>query len=185
MTDERTATSGAKEENQKGQNEEVRMTAEEFEKRLMSETDKRVGQALKTNQQKLEQEYKQKIESERAEAEKLAKLSAEEREKELFQRSKAELDEKEKLLRNRELKLAAIDILTEENLPVSFADQLLGDSVEDTHDRIKKFKMAWRKAVDNEVKERLKGMTPNDGGKPTKKADMNEIMRTKFQRRGI
>lgn len=178
-----TATAGAEEEekNQQGQNEEtvekIEMSKEDFEKTIQSETDKRVEQALKTQRSKMEQDLKKKIERERADAERLAKLSSEEREKEQFKRNQEELERKEQELKQREMKLAAIDILAEEKLPVAFADQLIGDSVDDTYDRISKFKKAWHDAVESEVKERLKGHIPDTGEKKPPPLDMNAYLR--------
>ena len=173
---------GNPEEQEKNTNdskaEELRLSKEEYEKQIQAESDKRVSQALKTAKSKWESEYKEKIQKERADAERLAKLSAEERERELLERSKSELSEKEKTLRKRELKLAAIDILNEEKLPVSFADQLLGEDADETHDRIKKFKKAWSDAIEEEVNKRLKGVIPKGGSdSKNRPADMNSIIR--------
>ncbi len=184
MTEEtKTATAGAEEKNQQGQVEEkkepevMQMTKDDYEKNLQSEADKRVQEALKTHRSKWEKEYKTKIEEERKDAERLAQLSAEEREKALMERQKNELSQKEKLLRSREMKLTAIDVLSDEGLPVSFADQLLGEDADDTYKRIQAFKQAWHDAIDKAVDERLKDYTPRKGGEEEKKADMNEIIR--------
>jgi len=200
--DMKTATTGASEDvkNQSGQTEETKgkegketegktseevftLTKEELEKQKQSEADRRVREAEKTFEKKYEKELREKIQQEREDAERLAKLTQTEREKELFERNKLLLDEKEKTLRQREMKLAAIDVLTEEELPVSFADQLLGESVDDTHDRIQKFKRAWHDAIDAEVNKRLKGRIPESGGSKTDKTDMNQIIRQGFRRK--
>ena len=158
--------------------EMVNMTKEEYEKALLAEADKRVDSALKTREKEWERQYREKLEKEKKEAERLARLSAEEREKELLSKKDEELTVKERELKKRELKLTAIDILSEEKLPVSFADQLLGDDADETHDRIKKFKKAWHEAIDEEVNKRLKGVVPREGAsKKEDKADMNQIIR--------
>lgn len=172
---------GSKEEEEKA--EQLTMTKAEYEKQLQAEADKRVAQAEKTFKNKYEKELKEKIEKERQDAERLAKLSSEERERELFERNKGLLEEKERVLRNREMKLAAIDVLSDEGLPVSFADQLLGESVDETHDRIQKFKKAWHDAVEDEVSKRLKDRVPESGGTKPKATDMNKIIREGFRRR--
>jgi len=178
------ATVGADDEqNQAGHTEEtqeeekIEMTQSELEQKLQAETDKRVNEALETHRSKWEKEVKQKIAKERADAERLAKLSAEEREKEEVKRNREELTQKEKDLQQREMKLAAIDILAEENLPVTFADQLIGEDVDDTYDRIKKFKKAWHDAVEAQVKEQLKGQIPSTGEQQPPKVDMNQRIR--------
>jgi hypothetical protein len=137
---------------------------EEVQKRVQSETDKRVTQALKTAQEKWEAEFKSKIEQERKEAERLAKLSGEEKEKELLEKAKKEIEERERALRLKELKLDAIDILTDKKLPVKFADMLLKDNAETTMENIKVFEKEWKEAIESAVNERLKGTTPKVGG---------------------
>jgi len=204
MAEETKATAGASEDmkNQLGQEGKVEdtkvggqtsegkpedvltLSKAEYEKQLQAEADKRVRQAEKTFEQKYEKELREKIQREREDAERLAKLTSDEREKELYERNKALLDEKERTLRQREMKLAAIDVLNEEDLPVSFADQLLGESVDDTHDRIKKFKKAWHEAIDKEVNARLKDRMPEGGGtKASGELDMNKIIRQGFRKR--
>lgn len=181
-----TDTAGAevKDQNQQGQEkkdvkaDEELIPKSEHEKLLMTETDKRVQEALKTHRSKWEKEYRTKIEEERKDAERLAKLSAEERTKELVERQEKELTVKEQELIKRELKLTAIDVLSEEKLPVAFADQLLGKDADETYERIKKFKAAWHEAVEEEVNKRLKGKIPRDGEKDTKPVDMNKIIRS-------
>ena len=193
MVDEQTATVGPDEnQNQVGQEPEdrqdkqepevLKMTKEEYDKTLKSETDRRVEEAVKTHRAKWEKEYKKKVEEERRDAERLAQLSAEEREKEMLGRQKEELTSKEKLLRQRELKLTAIDILSDEKLPVSFADQLLGEDADETYGRIQKFKQAWHDAVEEEVNKRLKGKIPREGSTEKKPPDMNTILRSMARR---
>jgi len=203
MTEETKATAGASEDvkNQPGQgsktegtkpegkteqsseDEILTLSKAEYQKQLQAESDKRVRQAEKTFEKKYEDQLREKIEKEREDAERLARLTSDEREKELFERNKTLLEEKEKKLRQREMKLAAIDVLNDEGLPVTFADQLLGESVDDTHDRIQKFKKAWHEAIDTEVNKRLKGRIPEDGGQKTGETNMNEIIRQGFRKR--
>lgn len=206
MAETNTATAGASEDvkNQQGQEAEsneknvkeatkkteqpkqITITEEELEKmkteHAQAEADRRVAQAEKTFEKRFEKELREKIEEERQDAERLAKLTAEEREKELFERNRSLLEDKEKTLRQREMKLAAIDVLNEEGLPVTFADQLLGESVDDTHDRIQKFKKAWHEAIDSEVSKRLKSKIPEGGGTKGDVLDMNKIIRRGFKR---
>ena len=171
----------AKSEGQKTKaaDDQVVLSQSEYEKKLQAETDRRTEQALKTHREKWEKEYNARIEKERKDAERLAQLSHEEREKELRERKDSELTKKERLLMQRELKLTAIDVLAERNLPVNFADQLIGESAEDTHDRIKKFESEWHKAIEKEVNARLKSVVPKDGDSTENKPpDMNQILRS-------
>ena len=147
-------------------------TQEELDKLLQSETDRRVTEALKTSRAKWEKEYKEKLEKEKKEAERLSKLSADEREKELLKQKEEELAEKEKAIRLKELHLDTIEILSEENLPVGFAEFLIKDDAETTNDNIKEFKKEWQKALSNAVDERIKGKSPK---LPETKLENNQI----------
>ena len=147
-------------------------TQEELDKLLQSETDRRVTEALKTSRAKWEKEYKEKLEKEKKEAERLSKLSADEREKELLKQKEQELAEKEQAIRMKELHLYTIEILSEENLPVGFAEFLIGEDAETTNDNIKKFKEEWQKALSNAVDERIKGKSPK---LPETKLKSNQI----------
>ncbi len=157
--------------------EQLVISEEELQRRLQVEGDKRVREAMETHKPKWEAEAREREKKARADAERLAKLSAEEREKEQVRLNREELTQKEKDLHQREMKLAAIDILAEEKLPVTFADQLIGSDVDDTYDRITKFKKAWHEAVEVEVKERLKGIVPDTGDKSPPPLDMNAYIR--------
>ncbi len=174
---------------QAGNNSEhLTMTQAEYEKKLQAESDRRVEQALKTSKQKWEQEYKERIEKERADVERLAKLSAEEREKELFERNKQELTAKERVIKHREMKLQVVDELAKEQLPYNsdIVDMMIDpDSVENTFARIKWFKSWHREQIEAEVNNRLKSQTPKEGSKTTQKSgevDMNSIIRGAFKK---
>jgi hypothetical protein len=148
---------------------------DEYEKNLQAEADRRVNQAKR----KWEKEYQEKIKFERKEAERLARLSDEERQKENEKKYKEELSIREKELFKKEMKLEAINILAERKLPVTFSDILIGDTAEDTHEKIKAFDEAFRNEVAQEVEKRLKGSTPRTGGGSTenKAFDMNAYIR--------
>jgi flagellar biosynthesis GTPase FlhF len=140
----------------KDKKNELPKTAEELQKLLQSETDKRVTQALKTAQEKWEKELKEKLESEKAEAEKLAKMSAAEREKALLDKQKKELEDKEKLIAQKELKLATIDILKEKQLPIEFADYVMAADADTIKKNIDTFAAAWQKALEEAVEAKFK-----------------------------
>lgn len=152
--------------NNEAENEETKeteekvYTQEELDKLLQSETDRRVTEALKTSRAKWEKEYKEKLEKEKKEAERLSKLSAEERERELLKQKEQELAEKEQAIRMKELHLDTIEILSEENLPVGFAEFLIKNDAETTNENIKKFKKEWQEALSKAVDERIKGKSP-------------------------
>ena len=51
-------------------------------------------------------------------------------------------------------------VLASNNLPIEFADFLIGDSDEATTQRVDLFKNAFNEALEKAVNERLKGRTP-------------------------
>lgn len=164
--------------------EQIVLTTEELEKKLQSEADKRVTEALKTAQTKWQQDYDKKLESERREAEKLAKLSEEERSRVLDEKRTRELEERERTIYKKELELAAVKILDGKKLPVQFARMFLGESAEDTHTNIENFEKSWHAEIEARVNERLKGFTPpaTQGG-DKKGLTMNDIIRGQVRRR--
>ena len=101
-----------------------------------------------------------------SEGKRLAQLSAEERAKEEAEKAKADLTAREKALLAKELKLDTQTRLTDENIPLEFADFLIGTDGESTNENIKTFKAAFDQAVSNAVEQRLKGsvVVPKSGG---------------------
>ena len=159
------------------ENQEVLLTQEEFDKKLQSETDKRVQEALKTAQAKWEKDVEGKLEQARTEAERLAKLSADEKKAEEDKLRAKELADKDRELTKRELQLEAIAELNKRKLPVGFAKMLLGDTAEHTLEKIATFEKEYKEAVDAEVTAKLKGRTPDKGSEKT--FDMNEFIRNR------
>lgn len=139
------------------QNEEVKMTKEEYQQALNSEADKRVSQALKTSQAKWETEFKEKLVAERVEAEKLAKLSESEKQKVIFERQQKELEESKQSFQNERLKFEAVKIMTDKQVPISFIDILVSKDAETTMANIDNFKTNFDLAVQKAVEERFKG----------------------------
>ena len=99
-----------------GQQQQLPTTAEEFNKLLQSETDKRVTQALQTAKAKWESEFSSKMETEKAEAARLAKLTADQREKELFEKQKQEFESQQKAFQREKLLNATMLELQKESL---------------------------------------------------------------------
>jgi hypothetical protein len=169
------ATNGV-EGNHQGQIEKLEITKEEFDKKLQSEADRRVSDALKTAKQKWQIEYGEKLEAEKKQAEELARLSEEEKQKVLLDKAQKELSIKEKALLKKELKLEAINILADRKMPVSFAEVLIGDDAENTHNNITAFEK-------EEVNKRLKSSLPREGGQNNQgKLSMNDLIRRKLSK---
>lgn len=128
-------------------------TQEEVLALLQSETDKRVSQALKTQQRKHEKELS------------LSKLDGSEREKAEAQNRIAELEEKLaefQIERNRsELK----SVLASRGLSAEFADIILiNDDIEVSQANIDKLDKLFKDAVKTEIEKRLAGNAPKGNG---------------------
>ena len=124
-------------------------TKEEVMALLQSETDKRVSQALKTQQKKYEKQLS------------LSKLDGDEREKAEKDNRIAELEEQLaqfNIERNRsELK----SVLSSRGLSAEFADIInISDDIETSQANIDKLDKLFKAAVKAEVEKRLAGNTP-------------------------
>lgn len=144
-TQETTTTSG---------NEESKTyTQEEVLALLQSETDKRVSQALKTQQKKFDKQLS------------LSKLDGDEREKAEKDNKIAELQEQLaqfQIERNRsELK----SVLSSRGLSAEFADIIsINDDIETSQANIDKLDKLFKAAVKAEVEKRLAGNAPKGNG---------------------
>ena len=134
-------------------NEPKTYTQEEVLALIQSETDKRVTQALKTQQKKHEKELS------------LSKLDGDERAKAEKDNRIAELEEqlaKFNIERNKsELK----SVLSSRGLSAEFADIILiNDDIEASQANIEKLDKLFKAAVRAEVEKRLAGNTPKGNG---------------------
>ena len=139
------------------ENEEKTYTQEEVLKLLQSETDKRVSQALKTQQKKFEKQLSlSKLDdNERAKAEKDNRIAELEEQLAQFQieRNKSEL---KSVLSSRGLSAECADIIT------------INDDIEASQANIDKLDKLFKAAVKAEVEKRLAGNAPKgNGGAPT------------------
>lgn len=148
------------------QNQEVKTyTFDEVQALLQSETDKRVSQALKTQEKKFKKELS------------LSKLDDEARERAEKDSRIAELEEqlaKFEIERNRsELK----SVLSSRGLSAEFADILnISDDLEASQANIDKLDKLFKAAVKAEVEKRLAGNTPKGNG-----ANAAEITKESFR----
>ena len=135
------------------QEENKTFTQEEVMALIQSEADKRVSQALKTQQKKYEKQLS------------LSKLDGDEREKAEKDSRIAELEEqlaKYEIERNRsELK----SVLASRGLSAEFADIVaITDDIEASQANIDKLDKLFKAAVRAEVEKRLAGTTPKGNG---------------------
>ena len=143
---------------------------EEVDALLQKNGDKRVSEALKTAKQKWEQEYTQKMNEEK----RLSQLTQEEREREIqmkeAEKFKAQLEEFEKAkaeFQKQQLEAELMKELSNEGLPVHFAQWLLGADAEATNANLQAFKAEYVKAVqeavEKHVEDKLRGKEPAKG----------------------
>ena len=148
---------------QQQETEKVELTAEELQKKIESESDKKLEKALQTARSKWEKEFQEKLEQEKKEAERLAKLSEKERKEEELTKREQELENRLKELERKELKTDAVADLKDKGLPVELADTLLAENAEKTLENINNLKKVFDEAVNNAVKEKLRQETPTVG----------------------
>lgn len=128
-------------------------TQEEVLQLLQSESDKRVAQALKTQQKKYEKQLS------------LSKLDGEERAK---AEKDARIAELEEMLRERDIannKSELKSVLASRGLSAEFADILnITDDIEASQANIDKLDKLFKNAVKAEVEKRLAGNAPKGNG---------------------
>lgn len=131
-------------------------TQEEVLALLQSETDKRVSQALKTQQKKYEKQLS------------LSKLDGDERAKAEKDNRIAELEEQLKEFTIERNKSELKSVLSTRGLSAEFADILnIGDDIEAAQANIDKLDKLFKAAVKAEVEKRLAGNTPKGNGAGT------------------
>ena len=132
-------------------------TQEEVLKLLQSETDKRVSQALKTQQKKYEKQLS------------LSKLDGDERAKAEKDNRIAELEEQLAQFQIERNKSELKSVLSSRGLSAEFADIItINDDIEASQANIDKLDKLFKAAVKAEVEKRLAGNAPKgNGGAPT------------------
>ena len=155
-------------------NEPKTYTEEEVLKLLQSETDKRVSQALKTQQKKYEKQLS------------LSKLDGAEREKAEKDNRIAELEEQLQLFQTERNKSELKSVLSTRGLSAEFADIIaITDDIEASQANIDKLDKLFKAAVKAEVEKRLAGNAPKTSEdvklteKDIKKMSLSELSNLK------
>ena len=145
---------------------------------LQSETDKRVSQALKTQQKKYEKQLS------------LSKLDGNEREKAEKDNRIAELEEQLAQFQIERNKSELKSVLSARGLSAEFADIIaINDDIEASQANIDRLDKLFKSAVRAEVEKRLAGNAPRGNGSNPEEitkeqarkmsmAEMNELLRT-------
>lgn len=146
-----------------GESTKVELTGEELQKKIESESDRKLQSALQKKEQEWETKTQEAIEKALEEEKRLSKLSEKEQEEERMTKREKELQDRENELKRKELKAEAITDLSNKELPTEFADFLLAEDAEKTLENINSFKKAFDTAVNKAVKEELRQDSPNSG----------------------
>ncbi|MBR4407257.1 MAG: DUF4355 domain-containing protein [Clostridia bacterium] len=169
---------GAVETGEVQEQETKTYTQDEVLALLQSETDKRVAQALKTQQKKFDKQLS------------LSKLDGEERAKAEKDSRIAELEEQLAQFQIEKNRSELKSVLSTRGLSAEFADIInISDDIEASQSNIDKLDKLFKAAVRAEVEKRLAGNAPKGNGVSTAEltkdnakkmslAEMNELSRT-------
>lgn len=151
--------------------EEVKTyTQEEVLALLQSETDKRVSQALKTQQKKYEKQLS------------LSKLDGNEREKAEKDAEIADLKEQLAQFQIERNKSELKSVLSSRGLSAEFADIIaISDDIEAAQANIDALDRLFKQAVKTEVEKRLAGSTPKGNGGGTVELTKESIAKMSIQ----
>lgn len=129
------------------------LTKEEIQKMMESYADKRVAQALKTQQRKFEQKLS------------LSKLDGDEREKAEKDQKIKDLEEQLAQFQIEKNRSELKSVLSSRGLSAEFADIIaIGDDIEVAQANIDKLDKLFKAAVKSEVEKRIGGDVPNGNG---------------------
>ena len=143
-------------ENQEVQETEKTYTQEEVLKLIQSETDKRVSQALKTQQKKYEKQLS------------LSQLDGDAREKAEKDNKIAELEEQLARFQIEKNRSELKSVLSSRGLSAEFADIIaIGDDIEEAQANIDALDKLFKAAVRTEVEKRLAGSAPKGNSQQT------------------
>lgn len=156
--------------------EPVTLTADELQKKIEAESDRKLASALKKKEDEWKTQQQAAIDAALAEKERLSKLSEKERKDEELSKREQELQDRMNEIQRKELKADAVADLSDKGLPSSFADFVLAEDAEKTLGNINKLKETFDAAVNEAVKGRLRQDDPKTGGGLKKSAQTSDVM---------
>lgn len=133
-----------------------------------AEFDRRVQKAISTAVANAEKKWRTLTDTKVSEAEKLAQMTAEEKEKYRADKAEKELADLKRQIMLSEMSGTARKMLSDENIviPDEIIANLVCDDAEKTKTAVESFAKTYKTAVQNGVKEALKGNTPKASGEP-------------------
>lgn len=148
---------------------------EEKQSYSKEQLEKEIEKAVSEKKSEWEKGLEERLSAERDEAARLATMSADERSREEFDKKQKAFDEERSQYMNERMEFEAAKALSNAGLPISFAKILKGKDTETTAENISIFKEEFLKAVEEEVSDRLKGVTPRTGTIPAADPFLNGL----------
>lgn len=147
---------------------------------FQAEFDRRVQKAISTAVANAEKKWRTLTDDKVSEAEKLAQMTAEQKEKYRADKAEKELADLKRQIMLSEMSGTARKMLSDENIaiPDEVIANLVCDDAEKTKAAVESFAKAYKNAVQNGIKEALKGNTPRATGEPPT-ITKEEIMKIK------
>ena len=134
-----------------------------------------IAKAVSQSKKEWEKGLEERLSAERDEATRLATMSADERSREEFDKKQKAFDEERSQYMSERMEFEAAKALSNAGLPISFAKILKGNDTETTAENVSIFKEEYLKAVEAEVSDRLKGVTPKTGTVPVADPFLNGL----------
>lgn len=142
-----------------------------------ADMDNLAGKIRNEEKAKSEQAIKDAIAQAIAEERRQAQLTADERESEAKQKREAELQARENDIKLREMRLNALEMLNQKNIPIDLVDFVVDLDEAKTKENIEKLAKTYNKSVENGVTDKLKGKPPTDFSNNNNNTDKpNKVM---------
>jgi hypothetical protein len=143
----------------------IELSAEELQKKIEAESDRKLAKALEKKQKEWEDQLDQRIADAKKDAEQYAKMTHKEREDAEYKKRLEALDKRERELNTKQLRSEVETDLKDEGLPAAFADSLIKlEDNEKIKEAVSSIKKEFDAAVNNAVKEKLRQDPPETGG---------------------
>ena len=148
----------------KGDGEPITLTAEELQRKIESESDKKLDKVLQKEREKRDAEIEARVQKALQEDKRLSKLSEAEKQEEKLKQREQKLVEREKEIQAAQVRSDAINELSNRKIDTNFVDFLATDDADETFDNIKKFNDLLDEVINEAVKASTRQDPPTRGG---------------------
>lgn len=164
--------------------EQVTLSEKELNKRIESESDKKLESALKKRDEQYKSDLDNAVKEALNEHKRLSELSDKERKEEEMTSREKQLAEREERIKLSEVKADAIDELSKRKVDTRFVDYLLSSDADETFENIKSFNELLDTVINDAVKASTRQDAPQRGGsqltnKDKQTTDIVEMARQK------